>query len=209
MTANLSRIALTSTLLLGAATLTGCHPEVSRGKQALEAKLKDPGSVQYKDVVAYSENVVCGEYNAKNELGGYVGFKRFITLKGSLVRGDEHANFMLLCNNENKNKVEVDAADLGHQDLMVVNAKTGEARSWNTRVELWVDSGKKGDIWQVKEELQKVAALFLVKSDKGISGWSNNSYDPAQNQVTEQALRTELQKHMKDIEIKRVNLLVY
>jgi hypothetical protein len=209
MTTKFSRAPLGLMLLLGTVVLAGCSPEISRGKQALEAKLKDPGSVQYKDVVAYSENVVCGEYNAKNELGGYVGFKRFITIKGSLVQGDEHANYMLLCDNERKNKVEVDAADLGHQDLMVVNAKSHEQRSWSARVYLWVKSGKKGDVWAIKEELLEVASQFLVKNDKGLSSWANNQYDPDQNRVTEQALRAELQKHLKDIEIKGVNLIAH
>ena len=53
--------------------------------------LVDPGSVQFRDLKIYLNvptpklrtagtgevNVVCGEYNSKNRLGGYVGFKYF------------------------------------------------------------------------------------------------------------------------------------
>lgn len=72
------RIAMT---LMVAAALWGCGPEsatVAEAKKALERQLKDPGSVQYRDVKEFSEGVVCGEYNAKNSMGGYVGFKKFV-----------------------------------------------------------------------------------------------------------------------------------
>lgn len=41
---------------------------------------KDPASVQFQNMKTYrvdTDMTVCGEYNAKNSLGGYVGFKPF------------------------------------------------------------------------------------------------------------------------------------
>jgi len=65
-------------LLLCVGSLSGCGQETSNAKRALERHLKDPDSVQYRDVQAFKGGVVCGEYNAKNSLGGYVGYSRFI-----------------------------------------------------------------------------------------------------------------------------------
>ncbi len=51
--------------------------QIAAAKAAIEKRLTDPLSAQYRKVVAYSEGVVCGEVNAKNKLGGYVGFEAF------------------------------------------------------------------------------------------------------------------------------------
>lgn len=43
--------------------------------------MKDPGSAQFRNVAvvvnSLGEAAVCGEYNARNSFGGYVGFKTF------------------------------------------------------------------------------------------------------------------------------------
>lgn len=55
---------------------------VPRAKRAVAQQLKDPESVQFKDVsFAWSErtgNVAYGWVNSKNGLGGYTGFQRFV-----------------------------------------------------------------------------------------------------------------------------------
>ena len=63
---------------------------VEAAKKAVEANLKDPLSVQYRNVKAYKPiNIVCGEFNAKNSMGGYVGFTYFIYDKAQgLTTGD-------------------------------------------------------------------------------------------------------------------------
>jgi hypothetical protein len=38
--------------------------------------LKDPASAQFRGETR-NQNILCGEVNAKNSMGGYVGFKRF------------------------------------------------------------------------------------------------------------------------------------
>lgn len=61
------------------AILTGCgNANVDAAKQMIEAQLSDPLSVQYRYIEKFDEDVVCGEFNAKNGMGGYVGFKKFV-----------------------------------------------------------------------------------------------------------------------------------
>ena len=51
--------------------------------------LKDPVTVQWrKELLSTDSKTLCGEVNAKNSLGGYVGFKRYIANHaGYLVEG--------------------------------------------------------------------------------------------------------------------------
>lgn len=62
---------------------------VVAAKRAVRASLKDPDSAQFKDVYAnYTEKfgvVACGQVNAKNSLGGYTGFKRFVSGGKSVI----------------------------------------------------------------------------------------------------------------------------
>lgn len=54
---------------------------IAATKDAAKANLKDPSSAQFRNVRLVpwgGEKVVCGEINAKNSYGGYVGFKRFV-----------------------------------------------------------------------------------------------------------------------------------
>ena len=51
--------------------------------------MKDPSSVQFRRVeikMFKGNRIVCGELNAKNSYGGYVGFKKFIAgVSGFLI----------------------------------------------------------------------------------------------------------------------------
>jgi hypothetical protein len=55
--------------------------EIAFAKRALERGLKDPSSVQYRDIRVVTKKTgtrtICGEFNAKNSFGGYVGFQSF------------------------------------------------------------------------------------------------------------------------------------
>ena len=56
---------------------------VHQHRQAVLAKLKDPDSAKFqRERLRYgytlSTSVLCGEVNAKNETGGYTGYRRFI-----------------------------------------------------------------------------------------------------------------------------------
>lgn len=44
---------------------------------AVKKNLKDPESVTFRNEVLRKNGFFCGEYNAKNSYGGYVGYKRF------------------------------------------------------------------------------------------------------------------------------------
>ena len=64
-------------------------------QRAVRASLKDPDSAQFKDVYAnYTEEfqvVVCGRVNSKNSLGGYTGFKRFVSNgKSAIIEGRDN-----------------------------------------------------------------------------------------------------------------------
>ncbi len=60
--------------------------QIAAAKSRLEGALKDPTSVQYRNLIAVlhtstlreASHTTCGEINAKNSYGGYVGFRRFI-----------------------------------------------------------------------------------------------------------------------------------
>lgn len=50
---------------------------IEQAKKAVRFNLKDPDSAQFRNIRQPSTGVVCGEVNAKNAMGGYVGFQRF------------------------------------------------------------------------------------------------------------------------------------
>lgn len=57
---------------------------VASAEKAVRSAATDPASVQFREVqvvqldtAAGSARIVCGEYNAKNRLGGYTGFEPF------------------------------------------------------------------------------------------------------------------------------------
>ena len=76
---NIANININTTALIMAILVSGCgNKNIEAAKKSIEERLLDPSSVQYRNVKAYSENVVCGEVNGKNTMGGYVGYKPFI-----------------------------------------------------------------------------------------------------------------------------------
>lgn len=53
----------------------------AKGMESVKRQLKDPESVRFQKtrLSAYAGGLVlCGEVNAKNSFGGYVGFRRFV-----------------------------------------------------------------------------------------------------------------------------------
>ena len=58
-------------------------------ERAVRGELKDPDAAQFRDVRAnYTEEfgvVACGRVNAKNEFGGYTGFRRFVSGGKSVI----------------------------------------------------------------------------------------------------------------------------
>lgn len=81
-------VALCCSLLLTACDKTEQlkAENIKLAKQKVESRLSDPGSVQYQNVKAYSDETVCGEYNTKNKMGGYEGFQPFVVVLNTLSR---------------------------------------------------------------------------------------------------------------------------
>ena len=56
---------------------------MDRGMASVKQKLKDPKSVQFRNVYfhrgASGTPVTCGEVNSKNSFGGYSGYQRFVS----------------------------------------------------------------------------------------------------------------------------------
>lgn len=64
---------------------------IAQAKEAIASRMKDPGSVQFRSVehrtittAETTKEVVCGEVNAKNMYGGYVGFTPFMVINGQV-----------------------------------------------------------------------------------------------------------------------------
>ncbi len=54
---------------------------IMNGKSSIKQRLKDPDSAKFRGMF-FANNVApvaCGEVNSKNSLGGYTGYKRFVT----------------------------------------------------------------------------------------------------------------------------------
>ncbi|MFZ6843749.1 hypothetical protein [Undibacterium sp. RuTC16W] len=58
---------------------------VDKVKQDIIDAMKDPESVKFKNLSVSSDgSMVCGEVNAKNSMGGYDGFKKFVNIPDEL-----------------------------------------------------------------------------------------------------------------------------
>lgn len=61
-----------------AMAIAGCgNSDIDKARQAVAEKLNDPGSAQFRNERSEKGGWVCGEVNAKNAFGGYIGFKRY------------------------------------------------------------------------------------------------------------------------------------
>lgn len=76
------------TMVATPTTLT--QAEQATAQSAVAARLRDPMSAQFQDVVGYAlpdgGRIVCGQLNARNGFGGYNGFAPFyVRLRGAEV----------------------------------------------------------------------------------------------------------------------------
>lgn len=66
-------------LLILTATMLLAWGDTDYAKKALQNRLKDTQSAQFKSLFRnYKTGVICGFVNAKNGFGGYTGYKRFV-----------------------------------------------------------------------------------------------------------------------------------
>ncbi|MCM5533177.1 MULTISPECIES: hypothetical protein [Acinetobacter] len=63
--------------------------DVQKAKSLLQNMMKDPDSTQFRNIKEVTNTVgeksVCGEVNAKNSYGGYVGYRSFAYTNGDLT----------------------------------------------------------------------------------------------------------------------------
>ena len=96
-------LAAVPVVLLGLATIPGCQRDLKEPKDAtkpakdlevvtqqlkdvVEYRLKDPESARYRNLNLHRVGqwpALCGEVNAKNSFGGYIGHKPFMAGRGT------------------------------------------------------------------------------------------------------------------------------
>lgn len=64
-------------VLLGGCRAADAFRYESRAKAAVAKELLDPMSAQFRNIALRNDHV-CGEVNAKNSMGAYVGYRRFV-----------------------------------------------------------------------------------------------------------------------------------
>jgi hypothetical protein len=89
------RFLASSLLLVAAAANADDQQQIEQAKQIAVYELKDPDSAQFRNMDVRDTGkdfAVCGEINAKNSYGGYVGYRQFYVLLGAksvvIKRGD-------------------------------------------------------------------------------------------------------------------------
>lgn len=63
---------------------------IPKARQPVQALMRDPASAQFRNERIASGGVLCGEVNSKNAMGGYVGFKKFISMGSSANYLEDH-----------------------------------------------------------------------------------------------------------------------
>jgi hypothetical protein len=76
MLRNLAGAVLLTLLLPGCSAADAFRYE-SKAREAVAKQLLDPTSAQFRNIAVRKDHV-CGEVNAKNSMGAYVGFQRFV-----------------------------------------------------------------------------------------------------------------------------------
>lgn len=78
---------------------------IAEAKDAVRQELTDPDSAKFRNVKITETETICGEVNAKNNTGGYVGFRYFYvsSLTGEQTVWIDSDTFSLahqICTNE-------------------------------------------------------------------------------------------------------------
>lgn len=73
---------------------------VSKLEEVVLAKLNDPDSAKIRNIRLFSDwtvdgSAMCGEVNAKNRMGGYVGYRRFNVLGSFYARIEDDLDLRL------------------------------------------------------------------------------------------------------------------
>lgn len=65
-------------VFFAALSLVGCADAKRTAQAKVADQMRDPASAQFRAVKVRKSGAVCGEVNAKNGYGGYVGFREFV-----------------------------------------------------------------------------------------------------------------------------------
>ena len=99
----LPMVSLTIFWIFGFLTVIGfAYLDQYKAMGNVKTLLNDPESASFRnlrDLTHYSKSIVCGEVNAKNKLGGYTGFTKFIVISNQALISNE--NDSRLENDEN------------------------------------------------------------------------------------------------------------
>lgn len=60
------------------------EPDHGALEQAVSAKLRDPSSAQFQNIYGDGDTY-CGEVNARNGMGGYAGYRDFVSRRGIVL----------------------------------------------------------------------------------------------------------------------------
>ena len=75
-----------NTLLCASAVLNlaGCEDaKIKEAQDVIRARLGDPEATKFRNLVKSAEDdAVCGEFSAKNAMGGYSGYQVFVVMNG-------------------------------------------------------------------------------------------------------------------------------
>lgn len=58
--------------------LAACNSDERAAQSLVASRMKDPASVQFRNVTSHVDGYVCGELNARNGYGAYAGFQHFV-----------------------------------------------------------------------------------------------------------------------------------
>ena len=115
-------------------------PELRTG---LTQSLVDADSAQFRgERVAAGGTVVCGEFNSKNRMGGYAGFRRFISTSGGAFAIDGEA----IATWDNSTDAIVAALDAKAAALRTARATGSDAPDF--RIEADVNRKLFEDLWR-------------------------------------------------------------
>lgn len=84
---------------------------VENAQKALIDNLNDPDSAKLRKLMYFNDvnnkmQILCGEINAKNRMGGYVGYRKFFIASNgrSDIGGNDHSQYYdSYCSNREKN----------------------------------------------------------------------------------------------------------
>jgi general secretion pathway protein G len=96
----LARVSMAPLTAFPIMLLSACSDGTEQTRQAVEAGLADRRDVQYRDLMSYPGEVVCGEFNPRHPTGGHQGFRRFVVIGGRADTRPDEADWSIYCSDD-------------------------------------------------------------------------------------------------------------